>query len=387
MKIKVIGAGYVGIANALLFASYHDVSIVDIDQNKLNAIDHKDCKYADVLIQSSLLTANLNTEHVSNVSYRDTDLVIIATPTDFNEETNEFDSKSVETSIEAVLETNQNAWIMIKSTIPVGFTERMKEKFKYDRILFSPEFLREGLALHDNLYPSRIILGDTQANVEFIASMYLNASLKKDCPVLYMDSRHAESIKLFSNTYLALRIAFFNELDSYAETQALNAAVLIKGIGLDSRIGSHYNNPSFGYGGYCLPKDSKQLLSQYGNIPQNIISAVVNANQTRKTFILNHMLEHKDEVIGVYRLSMKKKADNYRNSAMVDVLKLCKSYQLNIIIYEPQIVESTFMGYTIVNDLERFKQASEWIIANRWDDEIKDCKDKVYTRDCFENDL
>jgi len=387
MKIKVIGAGYVGIANALLFAPYHEVSLIDIDQSKLDAIQNKQCKYTDELIQSSLLNVNLSLEHVSTVSYLEANLVIIATPTDFNEESHEFNSESVELSIKAVLDSNSKAWIMIKSTIPVGFTDRMKEKFKYERILFSPEFLREGLALYDNLYPSRIILGDTQANVGFIASIYLNASLKKDCPVLYMDSRHAESIKLFSNTYLALRISFFNELDSYAEIQNLNTAILIKGIGLDSRIGNHYNNPSFGYGGYCLPKDSKQLLSQYGTIPQNIISAVVNANQTRKSFILSHILEHRHQVIGIYRLSMKKKADNYRNSAIVDVLKMCESYPLNIVIYEPQIEEESFMGYTVVKDLESFKQKSDWIIANRWDEEIKDCRDKVYTRDIFENDL
>jgi UDPglucose 6-dehydrogenase len=387
MKIKVIGAGYVGIANALLFAPYHEVSLIDIDRNKLDAIGNKQCKYADELIQSNLLTADLKLEHVSNVSYLEADLVIIATPTDFNEDSHEFDSESVELSIKAILDSNSTAWIMIKSTIPVGFTDRMKEKFKYERILFSPEFLREGSALYDNLYPSRIILGDSQIKVGFIATIYLDASLKKDCPVLYMDSRHAESIKLFSNTYLALRIAFFNELDSYAETQALDTSVLIKGVGLDSRIGNYYNNPSFGYGGYCLPKDSKQLLSQYGSIPQNIISAVVNANHTRKSFILSHILEHKHQVIGVYRLSMKKKADNFRNSAIVDVLKMCEPYKLDIVIYEPHIEEDTFMGYPIINEIDSFKQKSEWIIANRWDEEIKDCKDKVYTRDCFENDL
>jgi len=387
MKIKVIGAGYVGIANALLFAPYHDVCLVDIDQSKLDAIKHKKCMYSDELIQKSLLSLEMNVEHVSNVSYVDTDIVIIATPTDFNEETHEFDSDSVEQSIKAVVESTSMAWIIIKSTVPVGYTERIKSKYNYNRILFSPEFLREGQALYDNLYPSRIILGDTEANVGFIAKIYLDASLKKDCPVLYMDSRHAEAIKLFSNTYLALRIAFFNELDSYAETQNLETSILIKGIGLDPRIGNHYNNPSFGYGGYCLPKDSKQLLSHFDSIPQNIISAVVSANQTRKAHILDQILLHKHQTIGIYRLSMKKKADNFRNSAIIDILSMCKLFDLKIVIYEPQITEDNYMDYPIIHDLEQFKQTSEWIVANRWDDEIKDCREKVYTRDCFENDI
>lgn len=386
MKIKIIGAGYVGIANACLFAKDHDVTLVDIDVDKIEMIRNKTLYFYDELIQQSLKEINLNIEHTSISHYKDTELVIISTPTDYDEITHGFNSDSVESSIQSVLVDGFQGWIMIKSTIPVGFTEMMKLKYDYSKIFFSPEFLREGFALQDNLYPSRMIFGDTEEKVGMISKIY-QMQAKKECPILFMDSTHAEAIKLFSNTYLALRIAFFNELDSYAEIKGLKSNLLIQGIGLDPRIGKHYNNPSFGYGGYCLPKDSKQLLSHYDSIPQNIISAIVYANQTRKLFILDHILEHAHQRIGIYRLSMKKKSDNFRNSAIVDILELARHHHLDIIIYEPQIETDSYMHYPVIHDLNTFKQESEWIVANRWDDEIKDVKEKVYTRDCFENDL
>ena len=386
MKIKIIGAGYVGIANACLFAKDHDVTLVDIDVHKIEMIRNKTLYFYDELIQQSLKELNLNIEHTSISHYKDTELVIISTPTDYDEITHGFNSDSVESSIQSVLVDGFHDWIMIKSTIPVGFTEMMKLKYDYSKIFFSPEFLREGFALQDNLYPSRMIFGDTEEKVGMISKLY-QMQAKKECPILFMDSTHAEAIKLFSNTYLALRIAFFNELDSYAEIKGLKSNLLIQGIGLDPRIGKHYNNPSFGYGGYCLPKDSKQLLSHYDSIPQNIISAVVYANQTRKLFILDHILDHANQRIGIYRLSMKKKSDNFRNSAIVDILKLEQYHHLDIIINEPQIETDSYMHYPVIHDLNTFKQESEWIVANRWDDEIKDVKEKVYTRDCFENDL
>lgn len=386
MNIKIIGAGYVGIANALLLAKHHNVSCVDIDQDKLEQLRQKTFVMQDELVMKYLETSELQFEHTSTVNYDDTELVIISTPTDYEEETQSFNSESVEKSIEAVLSSLFSGWIMIKSTVPVGFTDDMKAKYNYPRIFFSPEFLREGQALFDNIYPNRMIFGESEKNVGKIAKLYEKAALKL-CPVLFMDSKHAEAIKLFSNTYLALRIAYFNELDSFAEIEELNTSTLIKGIGLDPRIGNHYNNPSFGYGGYCLPKDSKQLLTHYKEVPQNIISSIVSANQTRKLFVLDHILAHQHERIGIYRLSMKKKSDNFRNSAIVDILEMCRGHKLDITIYEPQVETSTFMGYRVEHDLERFKSTCDWIVANRWDDEIRDCRDKVYTRDCFESDV
>jgi len=386
MKIKVIGAGYVGIANALLFNEHHDVTLVDIDYDKIELLLTKQMIFNDELVSEELKHSNLKIVHTSETQYPLDDLVIICTPTDYDEISHGFNSESVEASIHTIVSSGFMGWIMIKSTIPVGFTESMKEKYDYSKIFFSPEFLREGQALFDNLYPNRMIFGEKEENVGFIAQIYQSVA-HIECPVLFMDSTHAEAIKLFSNTYLALRIAFFNELDSYAEMKDLKSKTLIQGIGLDPRIGNYYNNPSFGYGGYCLPKDSKQLLSHYDSIPQNIISAVVYANQTRKLFILEHLLSHAHQRIGIYRLSMKKKSDNFRNSAIVDILELARHYHLDMIIYEPQIDTDTFMQYPVIKDLKRFKQDSEWIVANRWDDEIKDVREKVYTRDCFENDL
>lgn len=386
MKINIIGAGYVGIANACLLSKDHDVTLVDIDHEKIDMIQNKTLYFNDELIQAYLNKTHLNVKHTSEINYKDCELVIICTPTDYDEISHGFNSGSVESSIQVVLSHEFKGWIMIKSTIPVGFTESMKTKYDYSKIFFSPEFLREGHALYDNLYPSRMIFGETEDKIGFIAKLY-QSQAQIECPILFMDSTHAEAIKLFSNTYLALRISFFNELDSYAEMKDLKSNILIQGIGLDPRIGTHYNNPSFGYGGYCLPKDSKQLLSHYDSIPQNIISAVVYANQTRKLFILEHILSHAHQRIGIYRLSMKKKSDNFRNSAIVDILQLCIHHHLDIIIYEPQIETDTFMHYPVIKDLDTFKTESEWIVANRWDEEIKDVRDKVYTRDCFEDDL
>ena len=386
MKIKVIGAGYVGIANALLLHDSHDVTLVDIDFDKIEALLNKQILFNDELVSEELKQCDLKIIHTSEAHYQMDDLIILCTPTDYDETNHGFNSESVETSIKLIVSSGFKGWIMIKSTIPVGFTESMKEKYDYSKIFFSPEFLREGHALYDNLYPNRMIFGEKEEHIGFIAQIY-QAAAHIECPILYMDSTHAEAIILFSNTYLALRIAFFNELDSYAEMKDLKSNILIQGIGLDPRIGNYYNNPSFGYGGYCLPKDSKQLLSHYDSIPQNIISAVVYANQTRKLFILEHLLSHAHQRIGIYRLSMKKKSDNFRNSAIVDILELARHHHLDIIIYEPQIETDTFMHYPVIKKLSQFKEESEWIVANRWDDEIKDVREKVYTRDCFENDL